>query len=1281
MTLSVPMDIMSFMLPKYWHYVAPHRVRSGNLALPKCESWEEIQDLNLQRFARTLEFQGCVAFVGSGASLPLGYPKWKGLLPEAGELLKDDPIRAQELEALRKLIQSEADAIGCPEAFEIAQDLLTTKRGDRETSGRDEIINDLRSRFEEGARRRELEKGQEKDDPPLPALLDLPIRRFITTNYDYELEKALKSRLGPDYDPNKSFAQDDLENLAIFTVALARKNRNMVFHCHGVLPQDAGQAPVPKPANPARSTLVLTDEDYKYWYLSDDSVVFTFQRCLEVLLQSNPLFFVGYSLSDSDLVRILRHLSISEVPRRVASNAFALIRRGSDKSDLWCRAQQIKFGINLISYDPKNSLAEELERQRAQYEEIRAAWRRQPRAKRRSKEPITAIQPRPGKDLLFQNLGADKFLKKIHEAVEKHPVVVLLGNVGSGKYVKVCQFLRSDYAPENEFVKLVFSSHGNEDIYAYLKRIVYVVGRCVVPRPSPVPETTLVGRLRNLLDGHVKENPKKLLLVIGGIDLFLDFDENYDVVQEDAGKGLPAEINAGLGHDEWQASGPEQPAAPEGKCRDRRGPGKPWAPRNALAGQFMELLREWPDKYETGNRILLTARSIPRTQTGRIECIHLRPGPDGINPFPREQLELEEGEYNKLTWELQDQHYALIIAAAHIVDFDARKITPEHTAAGASSTRESRLNELLHILSAHSSERGTRVVRHIIRALDRDRNRAGLRSSPVPAGQKLGRKHELLLTYLSCFNTPITKGVINACFDLPTFAGTSKEELDRAFGQLIQFRLLYAVGPQLKDGGGVEGDQLLYVVPDVVKRYCRMILAESQHPEKRACGVHGLLSRGPFNDPGKPRRARELFDHFATLAFNEISKIQNPAPGEGAPVPDERAHDAQLFTRAALDILRSNFACNSVPQWGSYHEYVEMCSFSLDLVKNLAWKVNDLWQPGEKDPGEQKPKFVCEPRRGTASPEEMISLYNELGLAYYNEGALQDALSVWKLAFEWQKALAIQDPEQGVMYSASLNSHLGMANMQMGRMAIAQVCIEKAAAAAQHIRNMDLGVRMRGMLARIDHFRGSVDDARRVYEEVVNEVGSMGNRRAQSYFMRHWASLRIRMGELKEAEHTVRSSMAIAASENCADMVAFCRELLAKIYSRADKPRDAIREYRVTLTQARKLGIARLQADALLGLAKVQLGLGDATAARTHAIDALKIANENLLVLRQIKALVIIGQAAAQLGAFKGGVSCLRHAGTLASDSEFRLTQHDAEEALAELRIGSETRARWPFKP
>ena len=1315
--------------PCPWHYVAPHRIRTGGLALPKRKSWGEIEDLNLQRFARILEFQGCIAFVGSGASCDLEYPGWKKLLPR-------DPL----YEELRKELKKEA--IEAPAALEIAADLFEAREdgGESNTGGRQFLVGHIEGLFEKAKKKAEGKRSKgELTHEPLPALLDLPLRRFITTNYDEELERALKERHGESgYEDSKSFAQDDTEKLAKFAVALARSNRNMVFHCHGLLPEprqaNSSNHAANRPQGPlqvrtletsksARDTLVLTDEDYKYWYLSNEPMVFTFQRCLEVLLQSNPLFFVGYSLSDSDLVRILRHLSVNQVPRKVASSAFALIPLPEalrpridgdrDRWDLWCRAQQIKFGINLIPYESsETSLAEELRNRRLEYEGIRRDWRRQPRAKEVSDKRVAVLQPRSNKDLLFENdsLDKDEFLRKIYEAVRRRRVVALLGPAGAGKYVKASQFVRR-YA--NHFEMAVFGSHGNEDLYSYLKRIVEVTSDIVGIKKENPSDQTLVSRLKEVLNRKLEEPRKSLLIVISGLDLFLDFDEDYDAARRDeaspqdnvepskGGKGISADecrrarkpsvplnkvkddlMNLLKEWSEGEDSGKERaskPLVPRNKLADglmnlleERSEGtnsskdrarKPWVPRNKVADDLMSLLEEWSEGDNTGNRILLTSRSIPEERKREIECIPLRRESEGPHPFPIEQLglnpeEREESEaYSKLTWHLGEQHYALIIAAAYIVDFEER----ERPAAGATSPRQARLNELLHILSANSFERGTRVVRHIVRALD-ELDKEGS-----------GRRHELLLMYLSCFNTPILKSVIDGCIGLPTFEELPEGWLQKAFERLIQFRLLNAIGEQVsnRDKDDVR-DERLYVVPDVVKRYCRTILAGSQHPEKRACGVHGLLSRGPFNDPGKPQpgrpqRARQLFEHFAKRAFEEI-EITKQRKGEVASALTVR--NAQLFTRAALDILRSNFACNSVPQWGSYRDYVDMCSFCLDLVNNLAWATGeDLWSPGEENP-----KIFNRQGFPTASPEEMIFLYNELGLAYYNEGAIQDALSVWGLAFEWQKAVETMDLEQAEMYSASLYSHLGMAYIQMGRMETARECIEKASAAAGRIGNEDLNVRMGGILARIDHFRGNIEDARRGYEKVARELGRMGNHRAQSYFMRHCASLVIRLKDFEQAEQMVRSSMAIAASENCTDMVAFCRELLAKIYNYMDKPRDAIREYLVTRTQARRLGIARLEADALLGLARVQLGLGDATAARVHATDALKLANENLLVLRQIKALVVIGQAAAQLGDFKVGMSCLEHASTLASDSEFRLAEHDAEEALAELRVGRDRR-------
>src|SRR6185503_11326406 len=81
--------------------------------------------------------------------------------------------------------------------------------------------------------------------PPLAALLDLPLYRFVTTNYDHEIERALMVRRGiPEEEfglsgsssrQPRSFTQksENCNQLALFALAEVEEARNLVFHCHG----------------------------------------------------------------------------------------------------------------------------------------------------------------------------------------------------------------------------------------------------------------------------------------------------------------------------------------------------------------------------------------------------------------------------------------------------------------------------------------------------------------------------------------------------------------------------------------------------------------------------------------------------------------------------------------------------------------------------------------------------------------------------------------------------------------------------------------------------------------------------------------------------------------------------------------------------------------------------------------------------------------------------------------------------------------------------------------
>lgn len=101
-----------------WHYIAPHRIRTEELrvAVPACTRWPERESLNLQRLARVLEFQGCVAFLGAGASSEKKYPQWAELLPRPEAFRKTFPNRKlpEGYEGLRELVANKKSAPHIP---------------------------------------------------------------------------------------------------------------------------------------------------------------------------------------------------------------------------------------------------------------------------------------------------------------------------------------------------------------------------------------------------------------------------------------------------------------------------------------------------------------------------------------------------------------------------------------------------------------------------------------------------------------------------------------------------------------------------------------------------------------------------------------------------------------------------------------------------------------------------------------------------------------------------------------------------------------------------------------------------------------------------------------------------------------------------------------------------------------------------------------------------------------------------------------------------------------
>jgi len=270
-----------------------------------------------------------MAFVGSGTSCALGGPRWKKLVQEIHKAANGDtgPKNLSDDNSTYLSILDEA----------------VLRLGESE-----EYQNCLNSLFNGNAI-----KATYEDHNPIRALLELDINRFCTTNYDNAIEdtiaarKELPSNPYRPQRPTKPFSglsEGDLEQQIRFAAARPRNYTSTegakVWHIHGHYSK-------PK-------SLVLTQTHYDQLYrASGANFDSTFTRqLLKVALGSSPVLFVGYSMSDQDLLDILRIQRIDHRHYDGLQPLFGIFEREEDdaveeriRRDMWA-----KYNLARISY-------------------------------------------------------------------------------------------------------------------------------------------------------------------------------------------------------------------------------------------------------------------------------------------------------------------------------------------------------------------------------------------------------------------------------------------------------------------------------------------------------------------------------------------------------------------------------------------------------------------------------------------------------------------------------------------------------------------------------------------------------------------------------------------------------------------------------------------------------------------------------------------------------------------------------------------------------------------
>lgn len=411
-------------------------------------SREERETRSRIMLARALNLRTVVAFIGSGCSAPLEYPVWRELVQGIVSATIDQvapPVKARFEGILERFASEESfDTRSLMFYLSLCQQHLP-KKGSKD--GLHEHIAGEIKRIREGA-----ERHRDTEYNPYNVLKELPIRRFVTTNYDHELEVMLQAKLDGDRKV-KSFTQSSHGDLAGFAVVGLRGLTDSVFHCHGSYEEP--------------ETIVASEADYQRWYLTQhNAAATTFRQSLDLVLSSNPVLFIGFGMEDDDLLRPLRVFHADDPERKDTRLLFALSeydhKRAADAD--WMDSVHDRYGVNFIGYDRPQSkksadrglkLCEAIKRLESDWHRYREEWWQKPSIRKvlvtvaahenrkRPKKPYKhySVRLSEGDELAP---GKTKQDLDVLERLIQNPatrVVLVTGDGGSGKSWRVLSLL------------------------------------------------------------------------------------------------------------------------------------------------------------------------------------------------------------------------------------------------------------------------------------------------------------------------------------------------------------------------------------------------------------------------------------------------------------------------------------------------------------------------------------------------------------------------------------------------------------------------------------------------------------------------------------------------------------------------------------------------------------------------------------------------------------------------------------------------------------------------
>jgi tetratricopeptide (TPR) repeat protein len=409
-------------------------------AVDPAASRQQREERSRYMLARALNLRTAIAFVGSGCSAPLGYPTWKKLVCDVIKETADRHPKT-ELETRLRGIHSRLLATDFP----VARDLIFYL-------GLCQSYVDVHSLIFDAIGKAAKAADRGSSHNPYRALRGLPIERFVTSNYDLELEAMIDPEGDGQYERSLTQEGHYHGSLAALAVVGSPDLRDAVFHCHGRFD--------------VRESIIASEADYQQWYLTQrDPTASTFRQSLDLLFGSNPVLFLGFGMEDDDLLRPLRVFNADNPERKESRLLFALNESGGTPREIdWMDSVHDRYGVHFICYprpagDDRargQALCHQIAALAQQWQTYLGEWTEKP-VIRRVHVSVSAKGDPPRKKAPYQHYSVvmsgddDLAPERTREDVEtllghirneRTRVVVVTGDGGSGKSWRVLHLLR-----------------------------------------------------------------------------------------------------------------------------------------------------------------------------------------------------------------------------------------------------------------------------------------------------------------------------------------------------------------------------------------------------------------------------------------------------------------------------------------------------------------------------------------------------------------------------------------------------------------------------------------------------------------------------------------------------------------------------------------------------------------------------------------------------------------------------------------------------------------------